>query len=363
MSAKRNPFQRRCKIDMVGVNLEVVWEMSVKLSPNTPDSDKFMLSLVVPMYNEEETCELFFQTVIPIIETTTHIFEIVCVNDGSSDNTLDLLLAARNRDPRIKIVNLSRNFGKDQALTAGLDFSSGEAIVPMDADLQDPPELIPEMIDKWLEGYDMVIAVRKDRASDSFLKRSSANLFYRLLKALGETPIPSNVGDFRLMDRRVVNALKKLPERSRFMKGLFAWLGFRQTTVYYSRAARASGYTKWSPLKLWNFALDGIFSFTTIPLRIWTYIGLALSIFSAAYILFIVSRTLILGVDLPGYASLVVIILFFSGMNMIGLGILGEYIGRIFTETKRRPHYIVRDEIGFDENDIVALNRKDSAVQ
>lgn len=311
----------------------------------------FTLSLVVPMYNEEEVCDLFFEKVIPVLKTITSDFEIVCVNDGSNDTTLDLLIAAHERDPRIKVINLSRNFGKDRALTAGLDYASGDATIPIDVDLQDPPELIPEMVDKWLEGYDMVVAVRRDRTSDSVVKRTSANLFYRFLKLLGESPITPNAGDFRLMDRRVMTALKKMPERSRFMKGLFSWLGFRQYEIYYSRAVRSGGSTKWSPLKLWNFALDGIFSFSTIPLRIWTYLGLALSVFAGIYILFIVTRTLIWGTDLPGYASLVVIMLFFSGMNMIGLGILGEYIGRIFTETKRRPHYLVRDAFGFDEDD------------
>jgi len=315
-----------------------------------PVRSNFSLSIVVPMYNEEEVCELFFEAVIPVIETQTDNFEIVCVNDGSRDSTLDLLLAAHKRDSRIKVIDLSRNFGKDRALTAGLDHATGDATIPMDVDLQDPPELIPDMVDKWLEGYDMVVAVRKDRASDSVVKRTSANLFYRFLKLLGESPITPNAGDFRLMDQRVMTALQKMPERSRFMKGLFSWLGFRQCEIYYSRAVRSGGATKWSPLKLWNFALDGIFSFSTVPLRIWTYLGLILSVFAGAYILFIITRTLIWGTDLPGYASLVVIILFFSGMNMIGLGILGEYIGRIFTETKRRPHYLVRDAFGFDEN-------------
>lgn len=311
-------------------------------------NDRFRLSLVVPMYNEEASLPLFLDRVVPLVERITPDYEIVCVNDGSSDRTLTVLTAARGANPCIKIVDLTRNFGKETALTAGLDFATGDAVIPLDADLQDPPELIPDLVAKWREGNDMVVAVRRDRSSDRLAKRGSANLFYRVIAPMSEVPIPANAGDFRLMDRRVAEALRRMPERTRFMKGMFAWLGFRQATVSYVRPARAAGSTKWPLWRLWNFALDGIFSFTTLPLRVWTYFGLGVALVALAYMLFVILRTLIYGVDVPGYASIIVMLLFFNGMNMIGLGVLGEYLGRVFIEVKQRPLYLVRDAIGFD---------------
>jgi polyisoprenyl-phosphate glycosyltransferase len=305
------------------------------------------ISLVVPMHNEALVVAPFLDRVVPIVHRASEDYEIICINDGSSDRTLALLEAAHAANPRVKIVNLSRNFGKEAALTAGIDHASGDVVVPLDADLQDPPELIPLLVAKWREGNDVVLAVRSDRSSDSFGKRASAALFYRLIGRLSDVPIPANAGDFRLMDRRVVEALKLLPERTRFMKGIFAWLGFRQATVVYARPERIAGASKWRLWKLWNFALDGIFSFTTLPLRIWTYAGLGVAALALSYMLFIVLRTLVHGVDVPGYASLVVMLLFFSGMNMIGLGIMGEYLGRVFVEVKRRPVYLVSEAIGF----------------
>jgi glycosyltransferase involved in cell wall biosynthesis len=300
------------------------------------------------MYNEEASLPIFLDRVVPLVERVTPDYEIVCVNDGSSDRTLAVLTAARKANPFIKIVDLTRNFGKEAALTAGLDFATGDAVIPLDADLQDPPELIPDLVAKWREGHDMVVAVRRDRGSDTFAKRSSANLFYRVIACLSEVPIPANTGDFRLMDRHVVAALKGMPERTRFMKGMFAWLGFKQATITYVRPARHAGSTKWRFWRLWNFALDGIFSFTTLPLKVWTYFGLAVAAVALAYMLFVILRTLIYGIDVPGYASIVVMLLFFSGMNMIGLGIVGEYLGRVFIEVKQRPLYLVRDAIGFE---------------
>jgi glycosyltransferase involved in cell wall biosynthesis len=249
---------------------------------------------------------------------------------------------------RIKIVDLSRNFGKEAALTAGLEYANGDVVVPLDADLQDPPELIPELVAKWREGYDMVVAVRRDRGADSLAKRTSAGLFYRVIRRLSGVPVPAQAGDFRLIDRRVVEALKLLPERTRFMKGLFAWVGFRQATISYARPARVAGSSKWRYWKLWNFALDGLLSSTTLPLRIWTYLGLVAAVVALSYMLLIVLRTLVYGVDVPGYASLAAMLLFFSGMNMIGLGIMGEYLGRVFIEVKQRPQFLVRQAIGFD---------------
>jgi polyisoprenyl-phosphate glycosyltransferase len=307
----------------------------------------FRISLVVPMYNEAPVLAPFLDRVVPIVHGVSEDYEIVCVNDGSSDRTLALLEAAHAANPKVKIVDLSRNFGKEAALTAGIDHASGDVVVPLDADLQDTPELIPLLVAKWREGNDVVLAVRNDRRSDSIGKRTSAALFYRLIGRLSDVPIPANAGDFRLMDRRVVEALKLLPERTRFMKGIFAWLGFRQTTIVYARPERTAGTSKWRFWKLWNFALDGLFSFTTLPLRIWTYVGLGVAAVSLSYMVFVLLRTAIEGIDVPGYASLVVLLLFFSGMNMIGLGIMGEYLGRVFVEVKRRPVYLVSEAIGF----------------
>jgi polyisoprenyl-phosphate glycosyltransferase len=309
----------------------------------------FRLSVIVPVFNEESTLDSFFDRVLPLLEQTTPDYEIVCVNDGSSDRSLAALVRAHLACSRIKILDLSRNFGKEAALTAGLEYVSGDAVIPLDADLQDPPELIPQLVAKWREGYDMVVALREDRRSDSFAKRSSANLFYRVLARTSEVSIPSNAGDFRLLDRRVVEALKRFPERNRFMKGVFAWLGFRQASVAYARPARVAGMSKWRYWQLWNLALDGILSFSTLPLRIWTYVGLLASLAAFCYLSWIVAQTLMYGVQVPGYASIVVLLLFFSGVNMIGLGIIGEYLGRVFIEVKRRPLYLVRDAVGFDQ--------------
>jgi glycosyltransferase involved in cell wall biosynthesis len=309
---------------------------------------RFLLSLVVPMHNEEASIGEFMACVRPALEQVGCDYEIVCVNDGSTDCTLERLRSARAGDRHIRIVDLARNFGKDLAMTAGIDHAEGDAIIPLDADLQDPPELIPELVAKWREGNDMVIAVRRDRQGDSLAKRLSATLFYRAIGRMSDVPIPANAGDYRIMDRRVVDALKSMPERNRFMKGIFAWVGFKQASIVFDRPARVAGSSKWSFWKLWNFALDGIFSFSTLPLRIWTYFGAILAVFALGYAILIAVRTLVTGVDVPGYASLAVILLFFSGLNMVGLGIIGEYLGRVFIEVKHRPLYLVRETIGFD---------------
>ena len=301
------------------------------------------LSLVVPFYNEEEGIDSFYRAIVPILEGIPGTdFEVVCVDDGSRDRTLDLLLDLSRKDPRFRVVELSRNFGKEAALTAGIDAAEGEAVVPIDADLQDPPELIPVLVEEWRKGADMVLAHRSDRSSDSFMKRKTAELFYRIHNRLSNVRIPENVGDFRLMDRAVVDALKTLPERQRFMKGLFTWVGFRTVTVSYVRKPRLSGTTKLSPWKLWNFALEGITSFSTLPLRIWTYVGVAGALAAFLYGSFIALRTIFYGVDVPGYASLLVSILFIGSLQLISIGVLGEYIGRIYLEAKQRPPYIVR---------------------
>ena len=308
-----------------------------------------LLSTVVPMYNEEGGIDLFFDRLEPVLEKITEDYEIICIDDGSDDGTIDELLEHRDRNPRIKIINLSRNFGKEVALSAGLDYATGQAVVPLDADLQDPPELIAEMMDKWREGYDVVYARRSDRQSDSVSKRVTAGWFYRIHNAIADVSIPDNVGDFRLIDQRVNLALRNLPERTRFMKGLFAWVGFKQASVEFVREERAHGDTKWQFGKLWQFAIDGITGSTTFPLRVWTYIGLAVSLTAFILSTLLTLRVLVHGVDVPGYASLMVSVLFLGGLNILATGIIGEYIGRIFTEVRHRPLYLVRDTYGIEK--------------
>lgn len=312
-----------------------------------------LVSIVAPFYNEELVIDRFFPPVIDVLQTTGLEWEIVCVDDGSRDRTLDGLLAVARGNPSIKVLELSRNFGKDSALTAGMEASSGDIVILIDADLQDPPELIIEMLQKWREGYDVVYGVRQSRDGDSLGKRVTANGFYRIFNRLTPTPVPANAGDFRLMDRRVVDRVRELPERTRFMKGLFAWVGFKSTAVTYDRPGRVAGESAWSYWKLWNFALDGLTSFSTMPLRVWTYVGLTVSLLSFLYASFLIFRTLVFGVDLPGYASLMVVILFLGGIQLISLGVIGEYLGRVFIEVKQRPVYLVDRvyQFGPDEPD------------
>lgn len=310
-----------------------------------------VISLVAPFYNEEPLIDRFFKTVIEILQKTGLEWEIVCVDDGSSDRTLERLLAGARANPAVKVLQLSRNFGKEAALTAGMEASAGDVVILIDADLQDPPELISRMLDKWREGYDVVYGVRQSRDSDSLGKRISASGFYRIFNRLTPTPVPANAGDFRLMDRRVVDRVRQLPERTRFMKGLFAWVGFKSTAIAYDRPGRVAGQSAWSYWKLWNFALDGLTSFSTMPLRVWTYVGLAVSLLSFLYASFLIFRTLIVGVDLPGYASLMVVILFLGGIQLISLGVIGEYLGRVFIEVKQRPVYLVDQVYQFDRGD------------
>lgn len=304
------------------------------------------LSLVAPMYNESEVIDAFFNAVIPILNELAPHWEIVCVNDGSRDDTLTKLKGWHTREPRIKILNFSRNFGKEAGTTAGIDYTTGKAVIPIDADLQDPPELIRAMVEKWREGFKVVLATRSDRREDDWFKRHSALTFYRLISAMSEVSIPQNTGDYRLMDRQVVEALKKLPERTRFMKGIFAWLGFSTTTIYFERPQRFAGTTSWSFWKLWKLALDGIFSFTTLPLQVWTYLGAGISLLTFIYGSFLILRTLLVGTTVPGYASTMVAILFLGGIQLISLGVIGEYVGRIYREVKGRPIYIVEETIG-----------------
>ncbi len=308
----------------------------------------FTISLVVPVYNEEESIDTFIATIDKELEPLKDQLEIVFVNDGSRDRTRDVVEQVIEKDPRVSLINLARNFGKEAAMTAGLAHARGDAIVPMDVDLQDPPALVLEFVKKWREeGYDTVYGVRTDRNADTPLKRLTAGGFYRFFNAVSTTTkIPENAGDFRLMDRRVVDAINQLPERNRFMKGLFAWAGFRAVGVTYARPERAAGTTKFNYWKLWNFALDGLFSFSSWPLRVWSYVGGCVAAISFLYMIFIILKVLTTGVDIPGYASMMCVILFLGGMQLLSIGIMGEYIGRMFLEVKQRPVFLIEGVYG-----------------
>ena len=307
------------------------------------------LSIVIPVYNEAANLDEFFRRLLTVLERLAVSCEVVCVDDGSTDETLARLIERRAQDPRLKILSLSRNFGKDVALSAGIEHTCGAVVIPIDCDLQDPPELIEEMIAQWRLGYDVVYATRHTRPGDGLAKRLTAGMFYRILDAVSEVPIPRNAGDFRLLDRRVVDALLRLPERSRFMKGLFAWVGFRQTEVSFEREQRHSGSSGWTYWRLWNFALDGITSFSSLPLKVWSYVGLVISLLAFVYALFLALLKLARGIEVPGYTSLMVVVLFLAGIQLITLGIIGEYLGRVYTEVKRRPLYLLREAHGFEQ--------------
>ncbi len=309
---------------------------------------EYTLSLVVPVFNEEESIQAFIDTIDKELEPLRDRLEIVFVNDGSRDRTRKVVEEVIEKDPRVTLVNLARNFGKEAAMTAGLHHARGDAVIPMDVDLQDPPSLILEFVRLWQdEGYDTVYGVRTDRNADTAMKRLTAGGFYRLFNAVSTTTrIPENAGDFRLMDRRVVEVIKQLPERNRFMKGLFAWAGFNSIGVPYERPARMAGETKFNYWKLWNFALDGFFSFSSWPLRVWSYVGAGVALLSFLYILVIITKVIFFGIDMPGYASLMSVILFLGGMQLISIGVLGEYLGRMFLEVKQRPVFVIEGIYG-----------------
>ena len=313
-----------------------------------PPRPRRRVSIVTPFYNEAGVVATYFARLGEALgEASRDVeFEFVCVNDGSRDSTLAELEAARPPFGRILVVDLSRNFGKEAAMSAGLDHATGDAVVPMDADLQDPPELVPSMISHWLAGAPVVLAMREDRASDGWLKRTSSSAFYSVHNHLASTPVPPNVGDFRLMDRRVVDVVRSLPENQRFMKGLFAWTGFPAVTVPYVRPPRVAGRTKWNWTRLLDLAVQGITSFSTAPLRASTIAGALFALMAIVYGGFIALRTLVYGVDAPGYASLFVAVVFMGGVQLLSLGVLGEYVGRIYLESKRRPVYVVRSVSG-----------------
>jgi polyisoprenyl-phosphate glycosyltransferase len=303
-----------------------------------------LVSVVVPAYNEDAVLLEFNRRLSLVRQQLTVPSEVIFVNDGSRDNTLGLLRSMKESDPTIGIVDLSRNFGKEIALTAGIDHATGDVVIVIDADLQDPPELIPKLIERWCAGdVDVIYGQRASRRGESSVKRFTSYAFYRVISALGAPFIPVDTGDFRLLSRRAVDALGTLRERHRFMKGLFAWIGFRQEPMIYEREPRFAGTTKWNYWRLWNFSIEGITSFSIEPLKIATYIGLITAISSICYGSYIVLRTIVFGNPVPGYPSLLVIILFIGGIQLIFLGIIGEYLGRTFDEVKQRPLYIVRE--------------------
>lgn len=301
------------------------------------------ISVVVPAYNEQEVLPEFHARTSAVLRELALPYEIVFVNDGSKDETLRVMHSLRDADPNITIVELSRNFGKEIALTAGLDQSRGEVVVVIDADLQDPPEMIPDFIAAWRQGFDIVYAVRTEREGETWLKKTTAAAFYRLIQSVSRIQIPKDTGDFRLMSRRAIDALSGLREHHRFMKGLFSWIGFPSKPIYYKRAPRAAGETKWNYWKLWNFALEGITSFTIAPLKIATYIGLSVACGAFLYAAFVIYKTLTYGDPVQGYPSLMVVVLFLGGAQLMFTGILGEYLGRVFNEVKQRPLYLLTD--------------------
>ena len=311
--------------------------------PFKTQKDKLLISLLVPCYNEEAALPIFYDRVVAIINNISkYNFQFVFVNDGSTDKTLPILQCLREKDKRVCYVDLSRNFGKELAMIAGIDYSSGDAVIIMDADLQDPPELIPKMISCWEQGYDDVCAKRTSRAGETFLKKWSSHIFYRILQGVSNIPIQPDVGDFRLLDRQCLEALRLMRESQRYTKGLFSWIGFNKKEILFERPARIAGETKWNYWKLLNLAIEGLTSFTIAPLRLASFVGCMLAFFAMVYMLVIIIKTLLYGGDVAGYPSLITVILFIGGVQLLFLGIMGEYIGRIFNESKFRPLYLVR---------------------
>jgi glycosyltransferase involved in cell wall biosynthesis len=324
------------------VRLLDLWEPAVSGPPTADAATSWTLSVVVPCHNEAAGIAAFHGRLAAVMATLGCRWDVLYVNDGSQDATLACLMALHAADPRAGVLNLSRNFGKEIAVTAGLDHATGDAVVLIDADLQDPPELIPELVAGWREGFDIVYAQRRVRAGDSWLKRTTAALFYHLMQHIGGgVRLPQNVGDFRLMSRRAVAALLQLREYHRFMKGLFAWVGFPTKAVLYDRAPRHAGSSSWTYWRLWNFALDGITGFTVMPLKVATYLGLFVAIAALIFGGQLIVRTLLFGNPVAGYPSLMAVVLFLGGVQLITLGVIGEYLGRVFNESKRRPLYLV----------------------
>jgi len=309
------------------------------------------VSLVVPLYNEEQAVETFHRAIRDDSQLRRWPIEIVFVDDGSQDATNRIVRSIVDADHLVSLLTFSRNFGKEAALLAGLEYATGDAVIPVDVDLQDPIGVIAQLIEAWREGADIVLAKRRHRSEDGFFKRHSASLFYKLLRQISATRIEENVGDFRLLDRKVVEVIKDMPEQQMFMKGMLSWAGFDAVTIEYDRAPRAAGSSKFSAWKLWNLALDGITSFSTVPLRVWTYIGGSISLFTLMYAAYLMLQYAINGNPVPGYSSLMVSVLFLGGTQLIGIGIMGEYIGRIYLESKHRPRYVVKQVFRHGELD------------
>jgi glycosyltransferase involved in cell wall biosynthesis len=304
------------------------------------------LSIVVPVFNEGPNLAALLARLVPVLEGTGLAWEIVAVNDGSADDTLARLLSLRAQQPRLVVVDLSRNFGKEHALSAGLAHATGDAVVMMDADLQHPPESIPALLARWREGFEVVYAVREQRTDQGWFPRLLSGMFYAVFDRLSEVPVPRGAGDFRLLDRQAVDVINRMPERTRFMKGIYSWVGFKQTGVSYREEARHEGATKWPLLGLMRLAMDGLTAFSTFPLRVWTVVGAAISGLAFLYIVVRLVRVLTHGVDVPGYESIIMIVLFLGGIQLLTLGIIGDYVGRIFREVKGRPLYVVRRTYG-----------------
>lgn len=307
------------------------------------------ISIVLPFYNEAQSARRMFEKLYPVLGRLGLSYEIICLDDGSSDGTFESLSHERSNDRRIKLVRFARNFGKEAALTCGLKLAQGRAAITMDSDLQHPPEVIPLLIEKWQSGDQLVYAVRRNRDTDSPLRKLFSKAFYAVFRHIAEIKLPEGAGDFCLLDRKVIDAVNALPERNRFMKGLVTWVGFRHGIVQFDVAPREGGHSHWNMFRLVRFAFDGISAFSTFPLRIWIWCGAVVSIFSLAYGLYLTLRTIVSGIDVPGYASLMVATLFLGGVQLLSLGMIGEYLARIFTEVKARPIYLIADKVGFEE--------------
>ena len=309
-----------------------------------------LVTVVIPVLNEAANLNGLLDRLRPVLGGLAVRWEVLFVDDGSSDDTLRVLKALNQKDSRITAISLSRNFGKEIALAAGLKYARGDAAILMDADLQHPPEVLSQFIDRWREGYQVVYGQRMDRAEEGPIRRFFARAYYKIFNALAKTDIPEGAGDFRLLDRCAIDAMNRIGETSRFNKGLFSWIGFRSIGVPFSTGSRAAGTSKWSYRRLAHFALDGLTSFSTLPLRVWSLLGLAISLTAFAYALIVLVQTLVLGVDVPGYPSLIISVMFFAGVQLITLGVIGEYLGRVYEEVKARPLFIVAEVVGLSED-------------
>lgn len=307
------------------------------------------LSIILPFHNEANGVRTLFQRLYPVLHKLNLNYEIICIDDGSTDGTFSALMHEREMDQRIKLVRMARNFGKEAALTCGLHLAHGNAAITMDSDLQHPPEVIPELIAKWQQGFEMVYAIRRNRDTESDTRNFFSRAFYLIFKHIADIELPEGAGDFCLLSRKVVNAVNALPERSRFMKGLVTWVGFKHAEVPFDVEARVGGESSWNFFRLLRFAFDGLTSFSTVPLRIWTWSGAAVSTLALAYALYLILRTMLFGIDVPGYASVMVGILLLGGLQLLSLGMIGEYLARVFTEVKARPIYFIAERIGFED--------------